>query len=256
LTALGASILHLGRPQYFFRGILGLRHSWLSREILAFGIFAKLAVAYFAAVFAVEFGYTAASVLLLPLAVSVAVAGIGGVFCSAMIYAVTQRELWSLMRCLTRFSLTTALLGVAAIWLSLMLWGAARPSETLGGILKTLGPECALALMVLTGIKLVWELSLFRHLASSRMTSLKRSALLMNRQLGDLAFARFTIGFVGGVFMPGLLLGQGSAGTSAPTPAFLVIVSILVVATLAGELMERYLFFAAVASPRMPGAIQ
>ncbi|MCA9008023.1 MAG: dimethyl sulfoxide reductase anchor subunit, partial [Planctomycetaceae bacterium] len=34
LVALGASTLHLGRPQYAFRGILGLKHSWLSREIL------------------------------------------------------------------------------------------------------------------------------------------------------------------------------------------------------------------------------
>jgi len=37
LVALGASVLHLGRPQYAFRAILGLTHSWLSREIVGFG---------------------------------------------------------------------------------------------------------------------------------------------------------------------------------------------------------------------------
>ena len=31
---------HLGRPLYAFRAVLGLRHSWLSREIVAFGAFA------------------------------------------------------------------------------------------------------------------------------------------------------------------------------------------------------------------------
>jgi Fe-S-cluster-containing dehydrogenase component len=46
LLALSASLLHLGRPWLAFRAVLGLRHSWLSREILAFGLFAKLAMAY------------------------------------------------------------------------------------------------------------------------------------------------------------------------------------------------------------------
>ena len=40
LLALGASTLHLGRPRYAFRAVIGLRHSWLSREIVAFGAFA------------------------------------------------------------------------------------------------------------------------------------------------------------------------------------------------------------------------
>ena len=46
LLALAASTCHLGRPLYAFRGILGWRHSWLSREILFFGLFAGLAVPY------------------------------------------------------------------------------------------------------------------------------------------------------------------------------------------------------------------
>ncbi len=40
--ALVASLAHLGRPQYAWRAVLGLRHSWLSREIVAFGAFAPL----------------------------------------------------------------------------------------------------------------------------------------------------------------------------------------------------------------------
>ena len=42
-VGLAASLLHLGRPLYAYRAILGWRHSWLSREVLAFGLFAKLA---------------------------------------------------------------------------------------------------------------------------------------------------------------------------------------------------------------------
>src|SRR5262249_46131240 len=46
ILAMAASIFHLGRPQYAFRAVLGLKTSWLSREILTFGIFAVLAFTY------------------------------------------------------------------------------------------------------------------------------------------------------------------------------------------------------------------
>src|SRR2546423_5864951 len=46
LLALGASVLHLGRPRYCYRAVIGLRHSWLSREVVAFGGFNGLAAVY------------------------------------------------------------------------------------------------------------------------------------------------------------------------------------------------------------------
>ena len=45
-SAWRASLLHLGRPLFAYRAVLGFRHSWLSREVLTFGLFAKLATAY------------------------------------------------------------------------------------------------------------------------------------------------------------------------------------------------------------------
>ncbi len=44
-AGLTASLLHLGRPLYAYRALIGLRHSWLSREVLAFGVYAGLATA-------------------------------------------------------------------------------------------------------------------------------------------------------------------------------------------------------------------
>ncbi len=46
LLSLAAATLHLGRPLLAYRAVLGLRYSWLSREIVAFGLFAKLAAIY------------------------------------------------------------------------------------------------------------------------------------------------------------------------------------------------------------------
>ncbi len=101
LLALAASTFHLGRPQFAFRAVLGLRHSWLSREIVAFGAFAGLASLY------------ALSVVIVGpwsrwLGWGVAATGVVAVFCSTMIYVFTQRECWSLIRVAVRFVLTSA----------------------------------------------------------------------------------------------------------------------------------------------------
>lgn len=256
LVALSASVLHLGRPLYAFRGILGLKHSWLSREILAFGIFAKLAIVYFLAVQAEVWGVTGARLLVAPLSEAVALAGATGVFCSVMIYAFTKRELWSVLRTSIRFGLSTALLGVAAIWLSLLLIATVYSDNHFGPILNQVGDLCAKSMIVLALAKLTWEATLFWHLANSRMTALRRSALLMQRQLAGVTLARFALGTLGGIVMPALLLSTHRSHDSSSSVSFVVIVSMLVLASIVGELLERYLFFAAVAAPRMPGAIQ
>ena len=56
--------------------------------------------------------------------------------------------------------------------------------------------------------------------------------------------------------MPAFLLQNSSAAGEPITVQFFISVVILVIACIVGELLERYLFFAAVASPRMPGGIR
>src|SRR6185369_9976576 len=76
LGALGASTAHLGRPQYAFRAVLGLRTSWMSREILALSAFVGAAGLYAAALW---FGQTQ---FVSALGTAAAASGIAGVFCS------------------------------------------------------------------------------------------------------------------------------------------------------------------------------
>jgi formate dehydrogenase iron-sulfur subunit len=84
---------------------------------------------------------------------------------------------------------------------------------------------------------------------------MKRSALLMTGSLASVTIARFACGVLGGLAMPALLLKATSQ--TPQDPVFIIIVtSMLFIACLAGELLERYLFFAAVASPRMPGSLR
>ena len=253
LLALVVSVLHLGRPQYAFRAVIGLRHSWLSREIVAFGLFAALAVMYAAWPWLGSFIRADGGPAPLWLGWTVAVSGVAGIACSVMVYQYTQRDFWNGWSTACKFLLTATVLGLATAWLSLMVTAAWTETAAAGAALERFGPMLCRGLMGAAAGKLVFEASLFRHLAVRSTTSLKRTALLMTGALSHMTVARFVAGIVGGIAMPGLVL---LSHTSTRQDVVLVpFVALLFLACLTGELLERYLFFAAVASPKMPGGL-
>ncbi len=256
LLALAASLFHLGRPQYAFRAVLGLRHSWLSREIVAFGAFAALACTYAACFLAPQPLSAPLDELADGLAWGVVLVGAAAVGCSVMIYALPHRELWNPARTAVRFALTAGWLGVATFWSSSLLLSVVRPAMIDGHLVREHGRPLCLVLLAVAATKLLWEASLFGRLLSRNMTSLRRSALLMTRELANVTLARFALGLLGGVCMPGFLLLRFAAGAAESQVELLVFSFLLLAASLAGELLERYLFFAAAAGPRMPGGIR
>jgi Fe-S-cluster-containing dehydrogenase component/DMSO reductase anchor subunit len=261
LVALAASTLHLGRPQYGFRAIMGIRHSWMSREIAGFGAFAGLAVAYAAGAWADPLLHLLGLPALDPalsvrlqrwLGAAVAISGVVAVLCSAMLYAVTRREFWRLSYCAPRFLGTTALLGLA---LTLVTFSAAAcfgepvSGPILAGLCETLFGAAAFKLLV--------DASVLAHLKSPRVSDLKRTALLMWGELSTLTQARFLIGAVGGLAIP-LLLPTFFSATAAHVRlpnAALALAALGCLLLVGGELIERSLFFMAAASPKMPGAV-
>lgn len=94
-VGLAASVFHLGQPLRAWRVFLGWRKSWLSREIMVFGVFALAAIA-------VPFGWSAWWAV---------GTGAAGVFCSIMVYVDTKRPDWSLIKTTIRFGGT-----VLAFW--------------------------------------------------------------------------------------------------------------------------------------------
>lgn len=254
LLALGASTLHLGRPQFAYRAVIGLRHSWLSREIVAFGLFAGAAILYAAGSWLGFESLGLVPALQTGVGWAVAASGLGGVFCSVMIYAFTQRSFWSFPLTATRFFLTTALLGIATTWVTLLALAAVK-NGLVTQLLTRRGDLVCQSLVVVSVMKLAFEASIFRHLLRKQTTPLRRSALLMAGPLARLTQARFACGILGGAVMP-LLLRSLIPTSAATSLSMLVASTVLFVACLAGELWERYLFFAAVASPRMPGTLR
>jgi DMSO reductase anchor subunit len=263
LLALAASLLHLGRPRYAFRAVLGLHHSWLSREIVAFGVFAVLAAAYsganFVHVVSTDTDLTRRQLASVVhwLGWSVAAAGVIAVFCSTMIYVFTQRECWSFVRVAARFVLTSALLGVAAVWLSILTSTLFSRSAEVFNLVNKCGPSLCWTLVTLALAKMAWEAAIFRHLWLRQMTPLKRSALLMTGDLSNVTLARYAMGLLGGAILPAMLVRDVSSLSPGDNLIqFVVMTGLLFAACLVGELLERYLFFAACAAPQMPGGIR
>lgn len=249
LLALSASLFHLGRPQYAFRALIGLRHSWLSREILAFSVFAGLATVYAVSLWMTP---SISDRFMRWLEFGVVVSGLVAVICSMMIYVSTRREFWSIGNTGSRFLMTTALLGVTTLWVSISVArqsGGSIPSENGIDLRNSL---CA-AIIAISSVKMVYEAALFRWLWSPSNSSWKRSAALHVGPLSEMTIARFGCGILGGIILPLISWNQTAEAELLPRACVIIATA---VALIAGELLERYLFFAAVAAPRMPGAIR
>ena len=120
-AGLTASVFHLGRPLGAWRFFLGLRRSWMSREILVFSLLAAIApwvvagvcdpglkglgyLIHFVGSFSPTWSRAPAAAALLALV---------AVFTSAMIYIDTHRSWWTASRTLTSFFGTVVKLGAS-----------------------------------------------------------------------------------------------------------------------------------------------
>lgn len=248
LLALGTSTLHLGRPLHAWRAFIGLRTSWLSREIIVFGLFALLAI------------LDAASFVIKPLrgldsaGLGAAVVGTGlfGVFCSVMIYHETRRVFWRGLPVALKFYGTTALLGTGGLLFVTTLQAMFSAGVATDGAYQELTAFLSKLLVAITLTKLSVEAAVFRHLWDHGLPPLKQSPRLMAGELAEISLSRFLIGLIGGVLLPMTFIVQQPAAGLATLG---VTLWIFVFAAL-GESLERYLFFTASVPMRMPGGIE
>lgn len=232
LLGLSSSVAHLGRPLKAWRSFLGLRTSWLSREIVVFGAFAPLAIA--TGVLTLNGGAPRLLLWLTPLA------GLTGVVCSAMIYHDTQRPCWRGLRSIGNFLGTSAVLGFAAAW-------SAAPRT---GWLN-------IGLILVAAVKFAGEHRMLRRAGDDvadesfpkngevERWSLARSARLLRDRLALLTRLRFSAAFAGGVLLPlaALLVPESAQWLAGCGFVFCFF----------AEVAARHGFFRTEVSPRMPG---
>jgi DMSO reductase anchor subunit len=251
LLAIAASLAHLGRPQYAWRAFIGLKTSWLSREILAFGVFATLAFLYAGALYALEALPLRAQPYVESLGRLSALAGGGAVCCSVMLYHVTRRQWWSGGRTGGNFGLTGAGLGWATTLCGTFIVAAVR-GMPLDAELMAFSRVGTQGLLLLTVLKLGSEAAIFLHLRDQQQGDLKRTALLLWGELRLVTAGRFLLGIIGGIVVPQIFL---MAHISSHIGLPLVTSCLSLICLCVGEMLERMTFFTALSAPRMPGGL-
>jgi len=228
VLGLGASTSHLGRPLGAWRAFLGLKRSWLSREIVVFGMFSMAAAVYTLSAFleVIPLGIATFS------AISTAVLGVGGLVTSVMIYHDTQRPFWNLRLGGAKFFGSALCLSASAYFLVATFNGAS--------------PTWAMFLMAVgLMLKLVLEGATLTNWNEQGMSPAHKSAMLQLYPLRVLLISRFTLAAIVLLLTSTLIL----------QPMNWIMAAIVSAALLLSELLERTLFFKAVAAPKMPGGV-
>jgi DMSO reductase anchor subunit len=167
-----------------------------------------------------------------------------GVASSMLIYIVTRRAFWKALRTVPSFVLTCAWLGPAALLLFNCVYAAETQAQRVIGM-KTLCACVALAALLKMGL----EAFVFRHLRKrAPVHPLKKSALLMARDLVVPTNMRYLCGVIGGVLLPLLTMGP-----NAVMSVNVIFAAAIFSFSLLSELLERVLFFKAVVALKMPG---
>ena len=234
-----ASLAHLGRPRLAYRAVIGVRHSWLSREVVCFGAFAKLAAASVLLGLVLPGAAERWPALGIGLAAGAVASGVAGVACSVMVYRVTRRPAWRGARVAVRFAGSAVVLGLAAR-LTDLAWAGAGPGLS----------WAALAALVVA--KIAAESEQLDHRDRPGVDLLGRSSRVIRGPLAGRWRARVAVGLGAGLVIPLTLAGLGP-GAAPGVAASLSAISLA--GLIAGELLERFLFFAAASRPKMPGGL-
>ncbi|MFK7897792.1 MAG: DmsC/YnfH family molybdoenzyme membrane anchor subunit [Myxococcota bacterium] len=267
-AGLGASILHLGRPQWAFRAFLGLRTSWMSREIIVLGGYAGLLAGACSLAWldwAIQSEriaplFPGLSEIALGASLLASLTGLLGLFCSVQIYAVTGRPLWRFDRTAIRFGSTALLLGSGAFALALLLASAvAESTPTSTAQIRAAATLLSSAIAAFALLKMAAESGPLIHARreknheapqSPESIALERTRLLLTSSLAGAQKKRrlFGIGAALGCFA----LGAATLPLNGPLGLSAGIAGLLLAGLVAGELIERSLFFRGEAMPAMP----
>ncbi len=269
LLALSGSVLHLGRPFLAYRAMLGLRTSWLSREIALFSTFLALAMSCVLIGWLLApdnaSNYTIGGVLASvvdtvreaapslqrwQVGLGWAGAGIGllAVYSSVMVYAATGRACWRGSITGGLFFATSALGGAAGLSAVLAWhrwWNGGTATPTLSWL--------CIAAAACMATKLAGEGYLLTAVRHRLRTPLRRRAELLLGPARGLATVRFAAGLLGVLLFAGVAAVMAQIAVDAA--AVLITVAVACAAVLLGELLERHIFFIAAAAPRMPGEL-
>jgi DMSO reductase iron-sulfur subunit len=231
IFTLNISFLHLGRPAYAWRALKMWRRSWLSREVLLFGLFFFALTVFTAATWLVAAQALPFESLILPALKFLAPAlGTAGILASARIYLVPARPAWNTPHTSIDFLLSSALLGCAAMPLLLHATTVLQRLPFLRALAQDHQSNFPLKPLILTAT--LW---MSNHII--RTIRLHHSVIYERRASASLIS---TDGLRGTFLVAFAFVGLAMLLSAAGQPL------LALPAALAGVLSARYLFFVSV----------
>ncbi len=238
---LALSVLHLGRPLKAWRAFLGLKTSWMSREILIFSVFAgSVGLATTASLWPAlrpwipgPFSALDLGAWLSPISLLTAVLGLLGVFTSAMIYIDTRRPPWAAPRTFAKFFTTVVLLGATGSACLMSLSNGPLPGRFALGL--------PILMLGLWG----WDLIASRRALKSPEHPAHFMAKTIQLLMAPWFRAQITL-CCAAIGLATLAISLRSSGQG-------ICLALVFVLALLSQLLERTFYFAACPAPRMPG---
>ena len=182
---------------------------------------------------------------------AVVVSGLAGVASSVMVYHAVRREFWHASYGGVKFAGTAAILGLATALAAQGVAEVRRPHVP--DVISSYGLWIvALGLIATTSAKLGFEARLVRGFERSKLLTLRKTSLLLRGALKRQAGLRQLLGVAGGIVLPALAIAASAWAGSGTTAAVAILA---LAASIGAETAERYLFFAAVVRPKMPGGM-
>ncbi|MFC7336925.1 DmsC/YnfH family molybdoenzyme membrane anchor subunit [Haloferula chungangensis] len=228
-VGMGAATLHLGQPLKAWRFFLGLKTSWLSREILAFSLFAPIPLILCALPFLPDFPFKDSIATLTHY--SVLPVALAAIFTSVMIYVDTRRSLWRFPLTAVRFFGTT---------LSFLLLGLAIAH-----------PDLRILAAFAIILKMIPEARLLKRPADPasdwRQIAKATPEIEPSPWSTDRHSARLQLGPLRKILNARIIFAFTAAFAVLANP--LVALPILFIS----EILERQLYFQSVQAPKMPG---
>lgn len=243
--ALVLSTLHLGKPQYFYRAMNNLRHSWVSREIATMGGFYGFLAAYSVVT---VFPRTAAWLpegisALLPsfLGTAASIFGPLALYCMYRCYRIPARPFWDHWHSGGAFFSSAFILGSSAIGL---IFGTSGLSAN--GTIAV--PLQVFALVLLAGL-FIQGTALYAHgrYLTRRGEEAAISRMLMMEKHGLIYRARW---FSWGVLMIGGVIFTLSSAAAGPVG--MIIWGLIFAAAVLHEVIGRALFYVLVTPTTVP----
>lgn len=205
--ALNVSVFHLGRPAYAWRALRMWKRSWLSREVLCFGLFYGSVTACAGAAW-----FPALQWAVAPLAFLGMLLGLCGTLASATLYLVKARPAWNTIHTPIDFLVSAAFLGSL--------------------VADVMTKEYALHRHLVLLFALLWSVNQFIRIVRLRYAILFERRASYNLLRGEQLFYRVALTFLGA--------GASVLFAYAPLPWLALFAGTVTVA------LGRYLFFVSV----------